>query len=212
MAALATVPDAAALDIQTGGGEVLATIPAAPPTLVATEGWAPNAEVARRNLAHFGADIVEIGEDEDFPFADSSFDLVTSRHPVRVRWDEVARVLKPGGNYLSQEIGHLTVIELTEFMMGPQPPNENRLPERAVAAAGAAGLRVTDLRTARLRMEFYDIAAVIVFLRKVIWTVPGFTVAGYLDRLREMHERITKDGVFIAHSTRFLIEATKPAS
>ena len=42
---------AAALDVQTGGGEVLARIRQAPPSLAATESWPPNVEVARRNLA-----------------------------------------------------------------------------------------------------------------------------------------------------------------
>src|SRR6266566_7048216 len=55
MAALAGVPGAAALDLQTGGGEVLATIPAGPPLLAATESWPPNVEVARRNLARLRA-------------------------------------------------------------------------------------------------------------------------------------------------------------
>jgi ubiquinone/menaquinone biosynthesis C-methylase UbiE len=40
----------------------------------------------------------------DLPFPDGSFDLVTTRHPVAVRWDEVARVLGPGGTYFSQEV------------------------------------------------------------------------------------------------------------
>ena len=42
MSALAGRPGAAALDLQTGGGEVLASVPAAPPVLVATECWPPN--------------------------------------------------------------------------------------------------------------------------------------------------------------------------
>ncbi len=37
-----------ALDIQTGGGEVLATAPRLPPVTVATEGWPPNL-LARRH-------------------------------------------------------------------------------------------------------------------------------------------------------------------
>jgi hypothetical protein len=41
---------AAGLDIQTGGGEVLARISHPPPVLVATESWPPNVAVARRNL------------------------------------------------------------------------------------------------------------------------------------------------------------------
>jgi len=47
----------------------------------------------------------------------------------------------------------------------------------ARAAAEAAGLRVIDLRMESLHTEFRDIGAVIYFLRKVIWIVPGFTVA-----------------------------------
>jgi hypothetical protein len=62
--------------------------------------------------------------------------------------------------------------------------------------------------TAALEMRFYDIAAVVVFLR--IWTVPGFAVDGYRPQLAELHERILADGSFTAHSQRFLIEARKP--
>src|SRR6266581_1833622 len=50
----------AALDIQTGGGEVLAQIPHPPPVLVATESWIPNLETARRNLARVGARVVAV--------------------------------------------------------------------------------------------------------------------------------------------------------
>jgi hypothetical protein len=59
------------------------------------------------------------------------------------------------------------VRELTDFMMGPQPVGQARHPDRARAAATAAGPHVVDLRAEALRMEFFDVAAVIVFLRKV---------------------------------------------
>jgi hypothetical protein len=39
--------------------------------------------------------------------------------------------------------------------------------------------------------------------------VPGFTVAEYRPKLRALHERITDEGPFVAHSSRFLIEARK---
>jgi SAM-dependent methyltransferase len=216
MAALAGKPGAAALDLQTGGGEVLATIPAAPPTLVATESWAPNLAVARRNLARLGARVVAVPEPgSDLPFPDGSFDLVVSRHPVTVRWDEVARVLKPGGTYFSQDVGHPSVGELSEFMLGAAYPRKGpdeptRDPKWSVRAAEQAGLDLVDLREFRGRMEFYDVAAVVVFLRKVIWIVPGFTVARYRDRLLALHEQIERDGPFLATSVRFLIEARKP--
>jgi SAM-dependent methyltransferase len=213
MAALAGVPGAAALDLQTGGGEVLASIPAGPPVLVATETWPPNIEVARRNLARLGARVVAMADElDDLPFEDGRFDLVVSRHPVGVRFDEVARVLKPGGTYFSQDVGEGSVGELTEFMMGPlpEPDGPTRHPRWSVHDAEAAGLDVIEVRNFRGRMEFGDVGAVVHFLRKVIWIVPGFTVDGYLGRLRDLHGQIQSSGPFVATSVRFLFEAHKP--
>ncbi len=197
----------AALDIQTGGGEVLATIPVAPPVLAATESWPPNLAIARRNLAKFDATVAELDNEADLPFPTDHFDLVVSRHPVVTRWDEVRRVLRPHGTYLSQQIGAGTVRELKDFMMGAQPVKMERFPMSVVAEAEAAGLEVTDLRQEALRMEFFDIAAVVHFLRKVIWTVPDFTVDAYRDRLAELHAFMERHGPFVAHSQRFLIDA-----
>ncbi|EHK81688.1 class I SAM-dependent methyltransferase [Saccharomonospora azurea] len=201
----------AALDIQTGGGEVLASIPVAPPALAATESWPPNLVRARRNLAPFDAQVVEVSDSDDLPFPSGHFDLVVSRHPVRTRWDEIHRVLRPDGTYLSQAVGAGSVRELTDFLMGPQPVHPSRSPIVAVADAESAGLDVVDLRQEALRMEFHDIAAVVHFLRKVIWIVPGFTVDAYRDRLAELHDFMQRHGPFVAYSHRFLIEARKKA-
>ena len=153
--------------------------------------------------------MVESADDGPLPFPDGAFDLVVSRHPTTTLWDEIARVLRPDGTYLSQAVGAGSARELTDFMMGPQPVSPTRDPRRAVTLAEAAGLTVVDLRQESLRMEFFDVAAVVHFLRKVIWTVPGFEVAPYLDRLAEMHGLIQAEGSFVAHSERFLIEARK---
>lgn len=125
-------------------------------------------------------------------------------------WTEIARVLQPGGTYLSQQVGAGSNRELTDFMMGPQPVGPGRSPRRAVAEAKAAGLAVVDLREQVLRVTFSDIGAVVYFLRKVLWTVPGFTVDGYRGQLARLHDRIQSDGPFVSHSRRFLIEACKP--
>jgi SAM-dependent methyltransferase len=204
----------AALDIQTGGGEVLHSAPVLPLLTVATEGWPPNVARATALLGPRGVAVVASPEDAPLPFADGAFDLVTSRHPVRTHWDEIARVLRPGGTYYSQQVGQESVFELAEYFLGPLPEEAYRArdPEAARTAARAAGLEVVDLRAERLRMEFHDVAAVVHFLRKVIWIVPGFTTADHLPRLRALHDRIGARGPFVAHSSRFLIEARKPAS
>ncbi|MEU3558297.1 class I SAM-dependent methyltransferase [Streptomyces fragilis] len=215
----------AALDVQTGGGEVLATVPRAPALLAATEAWPPNVAIARRTLAPLGGMVVHVGESDGLPFRDGVFDLVVSRHPVVTRWDEVRRVLRPGGTYLSQQVGAATVRELAEFMREGRPDGpasragaeadplatrSGSTPPAAAAAAEAAGLEVADLRQEALRMEFHDVAAVVHFLRKVIWIVPGFTVEAYRDRLAVLHDFIERHGPFVAHSQRYLIEARRP--
>ncbi len=201
---------AAALDIETGGGEVLATIPERPPLLVATESWPPNLARARENLRPLGVSVVAVADGTGLPLAGASFDLVVSRHPVVTDWPEVARVLRPGGTFLSQQVGPGSVRQLTDFLLGPQPVSQARSPRRAVEAASRAGLEVIDLREATLRMGFFDIAAVVHFLRKVVWTVPDFTVDRYRDRLSALHRQIQAHGPFVAHAERFLIEARRP--
>ncbi|WP_151769991.1 class I SAM-dependent methyltransferase [Streptomyces abyssomicinicus] len=215
----------AALDVQTGGGEVTATVHRAPPLLVATEAWPPNVAIARRTLAPLGGKVVHVGESDGLPFRDGLFDLVVSRHPVVTRWDEVRRVLRPGGTYLSQQVGAGTVRELAEFVRegrpeavaaGAAPPPDpfatrsGSAPTTAVAAAEAAGLEVLDVRQEALRMEFHDVGAVVHFLRKVVWIVPGFTAGAYRDRLAALHGFMERHGPFVAHSQRFLVEARRP--
>jgi SAM-dependent methyltransferase len=199
----------AALDVQTGGGEVLATIPRPPALLVATESWPPNVAVAARNLKPLGASVVAAADAPGLPFRDASFDLVVSRHPVQTWWDEIARVVRPGGTYLSQQIGAGSNRELSEAMMGPLPPPDRQHPEQVAAAAEAAGLHVVDLRAERLRAEFFDVGAVAYFLRKVIWTVPDFTIERYERQLRAVHDRIRAEGSFVSYPKRLLIEAVK---
>jgi SAM-dependent methyltransferase len=199
------------LDLQSGGGEMLAGLPVLPPLMVATEGYGPNVTVAARRLRPRGAYVVATDDRRPaLPLAAASFDLVTSRHPIDTWWAEIARVLRPGGTYFSQQVGPASVHELSEHFVGPFEPSPKRAPERARQEARAAGLTVSDLRHERLRTEFHDVGAVVYFLRLVVWTVPGFTVDRYRDRLRALHDRIGRDGPFVTYASRFLIEATKP--
>ena len=147
-----------ALDIDTGGGEVLAEAITFPRRMVATETWPPNVQRARELLGSRGVEVVETSEGAPLPFVDGSFELVTARHPVEPNWPEIHRVLKAGGCYFAQHVGPRSASELIEYFLGPAPCGESaRDPQREAALAQQAGLVVTDLRTARCRMEFYDV-------------------------------------------------------
>ena len=142
------------------------------------------------------------------PFADSSFDLVTSRHPVHPDWAGIHRVLRLDGRYLAQHVGPASAFELIEAILGPQPQaRRGRHHDDELAGAQAAGLTIENLRTASCRMEFHDIGAVVWILRKGVWWVPGFTSAAYDPQLRALDERLRSGGPFVAPSTRHLIIA-----
>ncbi len=205
----------AVLDIQTGGGEVFAAALAAtepvPALVAATESWLPNLELARQALRPFGGRVTQIPDDAALPFDDAAFDVVSSRHPTVTPWGEVARVLRDGGTFISQQVVPLaTNRELYEFFLGEQPDG----PETGLAflrrSVADAGLELTDLRYEESRVEFFDIGAVVYFLRKVLWTVPDFTVERYRDKLIEMHAEIEERGAFISYSRHALLIATKP--
>lgn len=198
-----------ALDVDTGGGEVIADAAVLPPRMVVTEGWPPNADRARCLLGPRGVRVVAT-DGGPLPFPDQSFELVTARHPVRPDWSEIHRILIPGGHYFAQHVGPGSAFELIEFFLGPLPEaHSGRDPAREVAAAERAGLIVKDLHTARCRMEFYDIGAVVWILRKCVWWVPDFSVATYSDKLRRLDAQLRGGEPFVAHSARHLIDALR---
>ena len=204
----------AALDLQTGGAEVyaeaLGRCPVRPARVAATESWPPNLALARERLSRWDGEVVDAADDADLPFDDASFDLVASRHPTVQRWPEIARVLRPGGTYLCQGIGSGTHRLLAEAVLGPQPGLDEPTAALAAEAARDAGLEVVDLRSQTCRVEFGDVGAVVHFLRKVVWTVPGFSVESYLPQLAALHERIQRDGGFVSYAQRYLVEARRP--
>lgn len=198
-----------ALDVDTGGGELIAEIPQLPPRMVVTEGWSPNAEHARRLLSPRGVEVVPVEQGRPLPLPDGSFELVSSRHPVSPDWPEIARMLAEGGTYLAQHVGPESAVELSEWFLGPLSRGRSRDPEQEAAEARSAGLQIVDLRTARCRMEFFDIGAVVYILRKCVWWVPDFTVDRYREALVRLDAHIREYGAFVAHSTRTLIEAKR---
>ena len=125
------------LDIQTGGGEVLAGVGQRPSgATVATEGWPPNIAVAQANLRDKGVVVVADEDEPPLPFADGAFDLVTSRHPVLAHWREIARVLAPGRDVLLPAHRARTAgTRSYEYFLGPKPTGH----EPAGAEPGAAG-------------------------------------------------------------------------
>ena len=94
------------LDMGTGGGEKLLSFKdVLPANTVATEGYPPNLPIARANLEPQSIRVVayDCGIDDRMPFDEGIFALIINRHEA---YDaiEVARVLRPGGHFLTQQV------------------------------------------------------------------------------------------------------------
>lgn len=191
------------LDLDTGGGELLAELAPLPPHTVAVEGWTANTPVARDRLTPFGVSVVT-----ELPGEEREFDLVLSRHG-RLPVADLARLLKPGGTLLTQQVGSDDLADLNAALGAPPPHPRPWTADVAVAALQAAGFVVTDVREERPVFVFHDIGAVVYQLRAVPWQVRDFTLKRYDAQLRRLDAVIRTYGSFSATAHRFLVQATR---
>ena len=194
------------LDVDTGGGEILAGID--PPSgSVATEAWEPNVAVAAARLTPLGARVVRTGPGASLPFAARTFAAVLNRH-AHLDAAETARVLASGGRFLTQQVGSREGLEINAALGVPPVTNPTSWTlDTAVDALRAAGLRVIEAQESLVRQRVLDIGALVYHLRAVTWQVPGFTTSRFDTRLRLVDGIIRRAGHFVFHAHRFLVHA-----
>ncbi len=145
--------------------------------------------------------------DENLPFPDGSFDLVINRHESYSP-AELKRILKPGGCFLTQQVGAAIIFLL----------NERLQDEPCLEYAG------WNLQTARKQLEdavlpcgwrrrdaphaLSDIGAVVYYLKAIPGKYPIF------HRKKNaygccLHREIIQNGALITHSHRFILEASR---
>ncbi len=204
---------AALLDMGTGGGEFLASLAPLPPLTCATEGFAPNIPVARARLAPLGISVHPIGEDEagPLPFADDSFDLVINRHEY---YDlaEVRRVLRPGGRFITQQVGGENDSDLNRLLAASQPDNGYAFwtLDYAREQLAAAGFTIGFAAESFPRKVFADVGALAYYLKAVQWQIPDFNLERYFPRLQEAHRRCQTEGGISSRAHYFVLVAEKP--
>jgi SAM-dependent methyltransferase len=200
----------ALLDMGTGGGEFLASLAPLPTDTVATEAYQPNIPLARENLAPLGISVVEVGDDDLLPFADKRFDLIINRHES-YEPAEVYRILKPGGLFITQQVGGQDNLELNEAVAG-QADHTYAHWELTYAAGQLqqAGFTLEQQEEAFPLTDFYDIGAVVYYLRAIPWQIEDFSAAQYEQALRGLDQQIRENGLWSVRSHRFLLIARRP--
>lgn len=203
-------PDLRILDMDTGGGEFLLSLNHPHALTSATEAYPPNVRLCRETLLPQGIDFREADAGGPLPFPDGAFDLALNRHGNF--WAEsIARILKPGGRFITEQVGAENDRELVELLLPDLPPKP--YPEQTLAIAAEkfrrAGLNILRGEEAFRPILFYDVGALVWFARIIEWEFPGFSVESCLPQLERAQRILEEKGRIEGRIHRFLIVAEK---
>ena len=201
------------IDLGTGGGERFLKLREYwPEKVVATEEYPPNLELATKRLSPLGVDVVTVRltDCDLMPFADGEFDLVLNRHSA-FNPREVARILAPGGTFLTQQVHGLWAHDLlAAFDAQPQWPEAT--PEKYVPQLREAGLMILATEEWSGKLSFTDVGAIVYYLKAVPWLVPGFSVETHSDYLFALQRQLDGGDALAFVARKYLIEAQKGLS
>ena len=196
------------LDMGTGGGERFSEICRGyAGRAVATEEWPPNVPVASARLATMGVQVVRASS-LHLPFGAGAFDLVLNRHE-ELDPAEVARVLAPGGRFLTQQVRSDNWREIGDFF--PRMTDFGPLFQLYRQGLGEAGLKIVYADTHERQTAFGGLGDIVYLLTAATWTVPDFDVERDLDALLALERGLTGDQGIVLTETRYIIEAFKPS-
>lgn len=195
------------LDMGTGGGEFLSKLRPFPTSVYATEGYKPNVPIAKERLTPLGVKVVQIDQDETLPFEAGKFDLIINQHES-FSSKEVRRIISKEGVFLTQQVGGLDCIEINENL--GVSINEEFIDwnlELALKEIQESNFEVVKSAEEFPILRFYDIGALVYYLKAIPWQVPGFEISNVKDELYTIHKTIEQKGYFDAKQHRFIILA-----
>ncbi len=191
------------LDMGTGGGEFLSSLRGLPPRSYATEGYEPNLPIAAERLGKRGIEVRKI-ENDKIPFEDGFFDVILNRHES-YDVSELARVLRDGGYFITQQVGGLNAVDLNMWLGAKASEYVSWSLSSAVAGLESAGFEIIVKKECITKTRFYDVGAIIYYLKCIPWQVEGFSLEKYRDGIMRMAGVMEEEGYmdFLCH--RFLI-------
>ena len=202
-------PEMQLLDIDTGGGEFLLSLGHPHRNTAATENYAPNVQLCKEVLLPLGVDFRPGDGKGPLPFEEERFDMVIDRHGD-FNPEEIYRVLKAGGYFITQQVGAENERELVELLCGktelPFPEQYLNLVSRKFREAGFSILREEECFRP---IRFLDVGALVWFARVLPWEFPDFSVDTHLEQLWNAQKILEEQGCIEGKTHRFLLIAKK---
>ncbi|MDR7071490.1 class I SAM-dependent methyltransferase [Fictibacillus barbaricus] len=195
------------LDMGTGGGELLSKFQPFPEMICATEAYPPNVPIAKKRLEPLGVKVHQIGEDNLLPFSDRQFDLIVNKHE-EYSPQEVRRVISDDGIFLTQQVGGTDCKELNEHFGVPLNDVFSHWNlSFAKHQLQSHGFDVLEAKQEFPVQRFYDVGALLYYLKAIPWQMPDFQRDNYIEELYSIHLMIQSKGYFDVRQHRFILKA-----
>lgn len=195
------------LDMGTGGGEFLSLLRPYPGTVMATEGYKPNVPIAQQRLEPLGVKVIQFEEDSNLPFKDNEFDLILNQHESYSP-EELRRIISNSGTFLTQQVGGLDCSIINKTLGVPLNKEfDNWDLNSAISELSDFEFKVLYSKEEFPVQRFYDIGALVYYLKAIPWQIPDFNIEENLDELYQVHQIIESKGYFDVNQHRFIIKA-----
>jgi len=168
----------------------LSSLPMLPEFTYATESYLPNIDIAKNRLHPLGINVIETLEDCNLPFLDQTFDLIINRHEY----------------YNPKEV---SALELENWFDAHHKETGEWSLNKACLDLLSSGFVIERKEEMITKTRFYDLGAVLYYLKAVPWQIEDFALKKYLPRIIDLHNRIEVDGFFDVSCHRLLLITRK---
>lgn len=203
--------DSTLLDMGTGGGEYILSLNHPYHNTFVTEAYPPNVELCKRNLSPVGIDVRQVFNDDSLPFESAMFDIIINRHEA-FDINEVYRLLKPNGLFITQQVGGLNNKELSMFLIRnfKEITSSGHTLENNLMLIKNKGLNILKSDEYFPTLKFYDVGALVYFAKIIEWEFPNFSVNSCFKQLCQLQSIVEQQGFVESKEHRFVIVAQKP--
>lgn len=109
----------------------------------------------------------------------------------------ICHVMKPGGIFITEQVGAENDRELVELLLGsaPELPFPGQYLRIAKAAFEGKGFSALEAEEAFRPIKFWDVGVLVWFARIIEWEFPDFSVESCLGNLYRAQEILEREGV-----------------
>jgi len=196
------------LDMGTGGGEYLRSLNHPYKNTFATEAYPPNFELCKKTLMPLGIDVRQVFNDNYLPFENDRFDIIINCHEA-FDINEVYRLLKPNGLFITQQVGGLNNKDLSRFLISDFKEittSEHNLKNNIILIENR-GFTILESDECFPKLKFFDVGALVYFAKIIELEFPNFSVDNCFAQLCLLQSIVEKQGFIESKEHRFVIVA-----